>query len=158
MGLPIAKLICASNSNNVLTDFFISGQYDIRREFFKTMSPSMDILISSNLERLLYHISGKDDNFVKDLMGALNKDGVYSIDSLILRKNADCFAYGYSSEEETVKAISNFFETYGYLLDPHTAVAMDVYNNYVLIPKTRRLRLSYRRRARINSPRMSIMP
>ena len=131
MGLPINKLICASNKNNVLTDFFISGKYDIKRDFYKTMSPSMDILISSNLERLLFEIGDRNSNFVVNLMNELKSIRSYSIDKLLLRKKADCFVTGYSSEEETADAIANFFDIYDYLLDPHTAVAMNVYNNYM---------------------------
>jgi threonine synthase len=133
MGLPIGKLICASNSNKVLTDFFVSGTYDIKkREFFKTMSPSMDILISSNLERLLYEILGRDSESVKTLMAGLKEEGRYTIDKLKLLKNASFFAAGFTTEEETLSAISNFFSDYDYVLDPHTAVAMNVYNNYVI--------------------------
>lgn len=131
MGLPVNKLICASNKNNVLTDFFISGKYDIKRDFYKTMSPSMDILISSNLERFLFEIGGRDSDFVQELMTSLATYRSYQIDKKLLLKDASCFAYGYTSEEETLNAIANFFETYDYMLDPHTAVAMNVYDNYL---------------------------
>lgn len=132
MGLPINKLICCSNSNNVLTEFFFSGRYNINREFIKTMSPSMDILISSNLERLLFELLDRDSEKIKELMDSLKSKGIYEIDKLILAKKADCFVAGFSSEKETAHAMANFFEIYSYLLDPHTAVAMDVYNNYLI--------------------------
>lgn len=131
MGLPIKKLICASNKNNILTDFFASGRYDINRDFYKTMSPSMDILISSNLERLLFEIGGRKSDFVNDLMKSLKDKGFYEIDKKMLNTKAGCFSYGFSSEEETLRSIDNFFDIYTYMLDPHTAVAMNVYNNYV---------------------------
>lgn len=132
MGLPVNKFICASNQNKVLTDFFISGKYDINREFHKTSSPSMDILISSNLERLLFEINGRDSEKVKELMSNLKENGHYTVDRFLLRKEADCFAYGFADEDETLESINIFFETYGYLLDPHTAVAMHVYDNYLV--------------------------
>lgn len=131
MGVPINKLICASNMNNVLTDFFNTGKYDINREFHKTMSPSMDILISSNLERLLFEISGRDDKYVASLMNDLKTKGYYELDYDKLRNGAPNFIGGSCSEDDTLDAISNFYETEDYLLDPHTAVAVGVYSNYV---------------------------
>ncbi len=128
MGVPINKLLCASNCNNILTDFFVTGKYDINREFFKTMSPSMDILISSNLERLLYEINGRDSKVVVELMKSLADKGEYTIENIGYKTND--FACGYTSEEETNNVIDNFFEIHDYLLDPHTAVAVNVYDNY----------------------------
>lgn len=129
MGLPVNKLICASNSNNILTDFFITGTYDTGREFFKTMSPSMDILISSNLERLLYDLSGSDSAFVCDKMRELKENGKYEVDTNILAKAG--IEVGFADEEDTKAAIDSFFDIYDYPLDTHTAVAMTVYNTYV---------------------------
>ncbi len=129
MGLPVNKLICASNKNNVLADFFETGVYDTSREFYKTMSPSMDILVSSNLERLLYELSGRDDKFVVEKMAELKKDGKYSVPAEMLEK-ADIVG-GFADENDTKMAIDCFFDSYNYPLDTHTAVAMTVYNNYV---------------------------
>ena len=130
MGVPIAKLVCASNSNKVLFDFFKSGEYDRNRDFVLTASPSMDILISSNLERLIYHIAG--DNAEKDaeFMGKLSKDGKYEITDEMRSKLVDFFG-GYASEDETFATIKNLFEKTGYLIDTHTAVASCVYDKYV---------------------------
>ncbi|MEE1072129.1 MAG: threonine synthase [Cellulosilyticum sp.] len=130
MGLPIGKLICASNSNKVLFDFFKSGTYDRNREFFLTESPSMDILISSNLERLLYHISGEDTNIVNDLMTSLKKDGQYTITNE-MRKNLQDFYGGYADDEMTKGYIKKVFDEEGYLMDTHTAVAYAVYDQYI---------------------------
>ncbi|MBQ1274077.1 MAG: threonine synthase [Cellulosilyticum sp.] len=130
MGLPIGKLICASNSNKVLFDFFKSGTYDRNREFFLTESPSMDILISSNLERLLYHISGEDTNIVNDLMTSLKKDGKYTITDE-MRKNLQDFYGGYADDEMTKGYIKKVFDEEGYLMDTHTAVAYAVYDQYI---------------------------
>ena len=132
MGVPIGKLICASNINNVLTDFFKTGTYDINREFHKTSSPSMDILISSNLERLLFEISGRDDKYVAEIMNDLNTKGVYELDFNKLRSSAPNFMGGFSSEEDTLDTIANFYEVNDYLLDPHTAVAVSVFANYAV--------------------------
>lgn len=126
MGVPIGKLICASNKNRVLTDFFASGKYDTNREFFKTMSPSMDILISSNLERLLFEISGRDDKYVAKLMSDLKSKGCYEIDFAKLKENASNFEGGCSDEEMTMDTIEDFYDENDYLLDTHTAVAVGV--------------------------------
>ncbi len=131
MGLPINKLICASNSNNVLTDFINNGEYDRNREFFATISPSMDILISSNLERLLYHVSGADFNMVKELMDSLKADGKYKVSDELKAKISDLFAAGYCDEQNTQATIKSLYETYSYLCDTHTAVAVSVYKDYV---------------------------
>ncbi len=132
MGVPIGKLICASNKNRVLTDFFASGKYDTNREFYKTMSPSMDILISSNLERLLFEISGRNDKYVASLMNDLKTKGCYQIDFEKLKANASNFEGGFSDEEMTMDTIENFYDENDYLLDTHTAVAVDVYVDYTI--------------------------
>lgn len=131
MGLPVKKLVCASNSNNVLTDFLTTGTYNKNREFFTTTSPSMDILISSNLERLLYHMSGNDDVLVNDLMCKLSNDGVYSVSSTLLSDIQKTFSAGYASEDEVNKTIKVYFDEFNYLCDTHTAVALKVYGDYV---------------------------
>lgn len=128
MGLPINKLICASNENNILTDFINTRIYDKRRKLVLTSSPSMDILISSNLERLLFHLSGEDDLLIKELMEGLNKEGHYKIDNLSL----DDFKAYYSTEEEISLSIRQVFQQYDYLMDPHTAVAHNAYEKYRL--------------------------
>lgn len=130
MGVPIAKLICASNKNRVLTDFFSSGKYDINREFHKTMSPSMDILISSNLERLLFEISGRDDKYVAELMSSLKSKGSYELNFEDIKKNASNFVGGSSDEEMTMDTIEDFYDENDYLLDTHTAVAVGVCEEY----------------------------
>ncbi len=130
MGIPISKLICASNKNKVLTEFFESGKYDINREFYKTMSPSMDILISSNLERLLFEISGRDDKAVSELMNNLKTNGYYTLDFDTFKKNASNFEGGFSEEDMTMDTIEEFYDENDYLLDTHTAVAVGVYNEY----------------------------
>ncbi len=129
MGIPVNKFICASNKNNVLTDFLNTGIYDINREFFCTNSPSMDILISSNLERLLYHLSGNDGEMVTELMEKLGSEKKYTINEKI-REGLSCFAAGSADEEETKAAIGQLYSDYGYLIDTHTAVAYKVYNDY----------------------------
>lgn len=131
MGLPIKQLIVASNKNNVLTEFFSNGVYDSNRDFYKTMSPSMDILISSNLERLLYEIMERNPQKINELMQDLKQSGYYRIDEEILNSNYSEFLGYFSTEEETAECIDNFFDEYGYLLDPHTAVAMSVYLKYL---------------------------
>lgn len=125
MGLPINKLICASNINKVLTDFFNTGLYDRKREFLKTISPSMDILISSNLERLLYFKS-KDENKVKQYMEDLKTKGEFKSD-----ESYDEFYADYASDAEALDAIKEEFNSSSYLIDPHTAVAKKVYDKYV---------------------------
>ena len=130
MGLPVGKLICASNSNNVLTDFLATGTYDRNRPFHTTMSPSMDILVSSNLERLLFALSGQDDKLVADYMQQLNKHGGYTVSDEIKAKLKSDFYGGFCSEEETSKVIAEVWKKYNYLIDPHTAVAYDVMEKY----------------------------
>ena len=131
MGLPVNRFICASNANNVLTDFIKTGEYNKNREFFTTSSPSMDILISSNLERLLFDIFSRDDEKVRKCMFSLVADGKYIIseeDHKILTENFDG---GCCNDEETLETIKTSFDKYGYLLDTHTAVGVKVYNDYV---------------------------
>lgn len=132
MGLPVNRLICASNENNVLTDFIISGTYDRRREFHKTLSPSMDILISSNLERLLYELSGKDSGLIRGYMNDLIEKGFYTVNDSIREQIQSKFWAGFSSDRETIECIRSVYQDYGYVLDTHTAVAMDVYDKYVI--------------------------
>ncbi len=127
LGAPIDKLICASNVNKVLTDFFNKGIYDKRREFIKSNSPAMDILVSSNLERLIYLASGKDGSKVNKYMKELSANGYYQI-SDEEREFLSCFMAQSSNEEETLKTINKVFRELGYLIDPHTAVAVDCYN------------------------------
>lgn len=131
MGLPIKKLVCASNSNNVLTDFIKTGTYNKNRKFYATTSPSMDILISSNLERLLYHMSSDNDREISRLMNQLARDGVYSVSQEVIEKIRACFSAGYASEDEVKETVKNVFEKDGYLCDTHTAVALKVYADYV---------------------------
>lgn len=131
MGLPVGKLICASNSNNVLTEFFASGTYDINREFFKTISPSMDILISSNLERLVFELSNRDAELTNSRMLELKKAGKYSITEQERKQLESEFYADYTDEEECKQTISEFFNDYGYVLDTHTAVAVDTTYSYL---------------------------
>lgn len=131
MGLPVGKLICASNKNNILTDFIRTGVYDKRREFFKTMSPSMDILISSNLERLLFEISGREPERVKLRMDKLAKEGVYQLYDEELAAVQELLWADFCGEDETVETIYEFFEEYQYPMDTHTACAMYAAGNYM---------------------------
>ena len=130
MGLPVGKLICASNSNKVLYDFFQTGSYDRNREFILTSSPSMDILISSNLERLIYHVAGNDASANAGLMKDLAEKGGYTVTNS-MREKMDIFYGGYADEEATASQIRRIFEKDGYVLDPHTAVASAVYDVYL---------------------------
>ncbi len=130
MGLPIGKLVCASNKNNVLTDFIKTGCYDKRREFYKTTSPSMDILVSSNLERLLWLLS-KDEELVAGLMRELSETGVYTIPAEMLAKLQAEFACGCADDERAAQVIGSVFRETGYLMDPHTAVAWAVSEDYI---------------------------
>lgn len=131
MGLPVNKFICASNSNNVLTDFINTGVYDRNRDFYTTISPSMDILVSSNLERLLYKMSGNDDKLVSGLMNKLKTEGVYEVPQEIKDKISDVFYGGFCDEEDTKATIKNLFDSKEYLCDTHTSVAVSVYDKYV---------------------------
>ena len=125
MGLPVGKLVCASNENNVLTDFLTTGTYTAKREFFKTTSPSMDILVSSNLERLLYHVTGSDAE-VAGLMKSLAETGSYTVRPETLAAIQENFSCGWSSEEQVAGEIRARYEKDGYLCDTHTAVAFHV--------------------------------
>ena len=129
MGLPIQKFIVASNKNNILTDFFRTGKYDARREFYKTNAPAMDILVSSNLERLVYMMA-QDSQKVKSYMDDLNQNGVYEISSDLLEKIQDVFKAGWLNEDEVLDTIKTCFEQTGYLLDTHTAIGYGVYKEY----------------------------
>lgn len=129
MGLPIQKFIVASNKNNILTDFFRTGKYDARREFYKTNAPAMDILVSSNLERLVYMMA-QDSQKVKSYMDDLNQNGVYEISSDLLEKIQDVFNAGWLNEDEVLDTIKTCFEQTGYLLDTHTAIGYGVYKEY----------------------------
>ena len=129
MGLPIAKLICASNENKVLYDFFTTGEYNKNREFILTNSPSMDILISSNLERLIYRIAGNDAAKNAGLMKELSETGKYTVTPEMKEKLADFYG-NYTSEKETGEAIKKLYEDTGYVIDTHTAVAAGVYDKY----------------------------
>lgn len=131
MGLPIGRLIIGSNGNNILTDFWETGIYDTKREFLRTFSPSMDILISSNLERLLFEIGGRNPEFVNKLMTDLKETGKYAVNVDDIREKAPEFRAYFTDENETLETINAYFDKYGYLLDPHTAVAMNCYNKYV---------------------------
>lgn len=130
MGLPVHKFICASNQNNVLTDFMNTGVYSLDRAFNTTISPSMDILISSNLERFLYDISGQDAQMVDQLMSALKEQGKYTITDA-MKTNMESFYGGYADDQATVKTIEELYQKYQYVVDTHTAVGYRVYEDYV---------------------------
>jgi len=125
MGLPVGRLICAANENNVLADFFQTGTYDVRRPFHKTGSPSMDILVSSNLERLLYHVTG-DSKKVSAWMNELSEQGVYTVDADTLGTLQKDFSAAWTSEQQCAQAIHRYSEQCSYLSDTHTAVALAV--------------------------------
>ena len=131
MGLPVKKFICASNSNNVLTDFINTGVYDRNRQFYTTTSPSMDILVSSNLERLLYKLSGDSDAATSEWMNALKSEGRYEVTDEIKEVIAEKFFGGCCDDAQTQETISRLFGQSGYLCDTHTAVAVNVYEQYV---------------------------
>ena len=126
MGLPVAKLVCASNANNVLTDFINTGVYDRRREFYKTASPSMDILVSSNLERYLFMAANGDDALVASLMADLKEKGVYTAPEALMAVMRDHFAAGCADDRQALDAIGRVWNDYGYLMDTHTAVGWAV--------------------------------
>ena len=129
MGLPVGKLICASNDNKVLFDFFRTGEYDRKRKFILTSSPSMDILISSNLERLIYRICGNDPEKNRALMESLTGNGSYTITDEMRRELSDFYA-GYASEEENFAGIRELYEKTGYVIDTHTGIGNAVYRRY----------------------------
>ncbi|SHE43494.1 threonine synthase [Desulfofundulus australicus DSM 11792] len=131
MGLPVGCLVCASNRNNVLTDFIRTGTYDRTREFYRTISPSMDILISSNLERLLYDVTGGDAVRVRGWMEELQANGHYRVDGETLEKIQSVFWSDFAGDPATVETIRRVYRKYGYLMDTHTAVGMYVYERYL---------------------------
>lgn len=131
MGVPVNKLICASNANNVLTDFINTGVYDRNRHFYTTISPSMDILISSNLERLLYHICGENDSMIRDWFGKLAECGKYEVSDEVKKVLNDEFYAGCCDDDMTKECIKELFDKYSYTSDTHTAVAVKVYMDYV---------------------------
>lgn len=131
MGVPIKDLICASNENNVLTDFFENGVYDRNRSFYLTSSPSMDILISSNFERFLYDISGRDTEKILQWFSELQEKGKFTVDPETLAKARHYVKAGWAGEEEVLKVIQNTYQEHFYVLDPHTAVAVKVYQDYL---------------------------
>jgi threonine synthase len=130
MGLPVKTLVCASNANNVLTDFLKTGRYDKNRPFYTTTSPSMDILISSNLERLLFALSGQDDGEVKNYMNQLNTTGAYQVSEDILAQIKANFAAGCTDDAATKETIGKMMAEHDYLIDTHTAVAFHVLEQY----------------------------
>lgn len=130
IGVPIAKFVCASNDNKVLYDFFQTGEYDKNRDFILTTSPSMDILISSNLERLIYLAAGEDSDKTLALMSSLGRDGKYQITQHMKDELADFYA-GYSDTKKTAKTIQDLYQKTGYVIDTHTAVAAAVYKDYL---------------------------
>ena len=129
MGMPFGKLICASNQNNVLSDFFANGTYDKNRPFYTSSSPSMDILVSSNLERLLYRICGDNTETVAEWMQQLSEGGVYTVPEE-MQKGLSDFYGNYADEETVSRRIHELYQETGYVLDPHTAVASAVYEMY----------------------------
>ena len=130
MGVPVNKLICASNKNDVLTDFINTGTYDKNRKFFTTISPSMDILVSSNLERLLFDISGFNDMLIREYMHELSSEGKYTVSDDIRNRIASVFSAGYCDDDETKDVINRTFSEKNYLIDTHTAVAYGVLEKY----------------------------
>lgn len=130
MGIPVKTLVCASNANNVLTDFLTSGTYNKNRSFYCTTSPSMDILISSNLERLLFHLCGDNDVRVKDWMQKLAQSGQYTVSDDVFSQIKELFAAGCCDDNATKSTIAEIFNSNNYLCDTHTAVALNVYKQY----------------------------
>lgn len=130
MGIPVNKLICASNTNKVLTDFINTGIYDRNREFVTTISPSMDILISSNLERLLYILCGQDDKQIKEWFGLLSTTGKYEVSADVKAKLQADFVGGFCDDKQTKDTIKKIYDKYSYTLDTHSAVAVKVYDDY----------------------------
>ncbi|MGI6119867.1 MAG: threonine synthase [Desulfosporosinus sp.] len=130
MGLPIDRIICASNKNNVLTEFFATGVYQSQRPFYQTISPSMDILVSSNFERFLYEMCGRDAQKIRNWYD-LSNQGTFTVDPATLKHCQDIIFAGWADEEDTLATISRSFQAYQYVFDPHTAVAMKVYEDYL---------------------------
>lgn len=131
-GLPVNRIICATNDNNVVSEFMTTGTYNANRKFMETISPAMDILISSNLERLLYDMTGEDSAFVTDLMLSLKNQGVYSADKKTMSNINAHFWSSYATQDDCIRTIKSVYERYGYLIDPHTSVGFDVYDKYVI--------------------------
>lgn len=131
MGLPVHKLICASNRNKILSDFIRNGVYDRRREFYKTLSPSMDILVSSNLERLLFEVSDRDPVKVADWMASLRENGSYALDPVQLRRVQELLVGGFCDDAGTLRTIRELYDRTDHLVDPHTAVGFNVYGRYL---------------------------
>ncbi len=131
MGLPVNKLICASNANKVLTDFIETGVYDRNRDFYTTVSPSMDILISSNLERLLYILCGRDSAIINDWFTQLKENGKYTVSDDVKSQIQSLFVAGCCDDVKTKETINRVYNDYGYLADTHTAVALDVCDSYI---------------------------
>ncbi len=131
MGLPVNKLICASNANKVLTDFIETGVYDRNRDFYTTVSPSMDILISSNLERLLYILCGRDSDIINDWFTQLKETGKYQVSDDVLAKIKEVFVAGCCDDTMTAETISKTFKGDNYLADTHTSVALNVCDAYI---------------------------
>lgn len=134
LGLPVARLIVASDANNVLFDFLTTGTYDRKRPFFTTTSPSMDILVSSNLERMLYYLSDGDVELVSRLMGQLADEGSYTLPDELLSKIREVFACGWADEDEVARAIKACWDENGYLIDPHTACGYHVLSHMPAVP------------------------
>jgi threonine synthase len=130
MGLPVHKLICASNQNKVLSDFIRNGHYDRRRDLFRTYSPSMDILVSSNLERLLFELTGRSEQTVQGFMEALQKEGHYQIDAQTLKALQEVFVGGFADDAGTLRTIREVYDLYDHMIDTHTAVGFNVYSRY----------------------------
>jgi len=130
MGIPVKKLVCASNKNKVLCDFFSSGKYDRNREFFKTTSPSMDILISSNLERLLFEITDMNAQQVKEWMSELSSTGIYTVDAKTLKRMQMLFVGGFADDSGVSKTILDVYDRTDNVVDTHTAVGFNIYNRY----------------------------
>lgn len=130
MGLPVNRFLVASNKNNILTDFFTTGVYDTRRTFYKTNAPAMDILVSSNLERLLWFLSGCDGEKIKSYMQELSSEGVYQIDEKLKSRIAEEFSAGYLDEKEVLDTITECYKDHSYLLDTHTACAYGYLKKY----------------------------
>lgn len=131
MGVPVNKLICASNANRVLTDFINTGVYDRNRDFYTTMSPSMDILISSNLERMLYILADGDDKYIAELQNCLSTEGKFTVNDTVLSKLQALFYGACCDDNGTLDTIKKTFQEYGYLCDTHTAVAVNAYEQYL---------------------------
>ncbi len=131
MGLPVARLICASNKNNILTDFITTGVYDKNRDFYTTISPSMDILISSNLERLLFSLYNNDDKAVRDIFASLKETGKYKVTDEVLNKIKSVYSCGCCDDVQTEETIRDTYNKYNYLSDTHTAVAIKVCEDYI---------------------------